>query len=188
MEEYAKGGTIKPKKVRAKKAKPSQTIIKKGNVKQIVNIKLGEKVIRRPSARAKAIGRENIPIRPGVSSYPITNQPSYERMIPSTGAITIQSLPQTSTDIVPTSQTLAKSDILSSTIKPSTVDILRKSEIGRQAAVVGQKRIDAGQARMSDLFQLPPRKEVEQITSGVRRSGIEIIKNRRAGPVVAAKK
>jgi len=39
MEEYAKGGTIKAKKTKAKKVKPSQTIIKKGNVKQIVNIK-----------------------------------------------------------------------------------------------------------------------------------------------------
>jgi len=72
-------------------------------------------------------------------------------MIPSTGAITNQPLPQASTDIVPTSQTLAKSDILSSTIKPSTVDILRKSEIGRQAAVVGQKKLEASKP------SIPPR-------------------------------
>jgi hypothetical protein len=56
-EPYAKGGTIKLKKVRAKKIKINKNVVKKGNIKQVVNIKLGEKVIRKPSARAKAIGK-----------------------------------------------------------------------------------------------------------------------------------
>ena len=144
MEEYAKGGTIKAKKIRAKKVKINQNVVKKGNIKQVVNIKLGEKLIRRPSIRAKAIGRENIPIRPGVSSYAISSQPVYDRMIPSTGAITNQPLPVAATTL-PTSQSLAKSDMLSSTIKPSAIDILKRADIGRQAAVVGERRIQAQQ-------------------------------------------
>ena len=88
---YAVGGSIKSKKAKAK-AKAKKTISKiktTGNIKQIVNIKLGEKakIIRRPSVRAKAVGKENIPIRPGVSTYPMSTEPAYSRMIPSTGAI-----------------------------------------------------------------------------------------------------
>lgn len=113
MEAYAKGGTIKGKKAKAKakgKAKvKATTVIKRGNIKQIVNIKLGEKakIIRRPSARAKAIGKDNIPIRPGVSTYAISNEPSYSRMIPSTGATTNTPLPTTAT--MPSAQETVKS-------------------------------------------------------------------------------
>jgi len=114
MEAYAKGGTIKGKKGKAKgKAKvKATTVIKRGDVKQIVNIKLGEKakIIRRPSARAKAIGKENIPIRPGVSTYAISNEPSYSRMIPSTGAIMDAPKPLALQDrTTPQSQELVKS-------------------------------------------------------------------------------
>lgn len=107
-EPYAKGGTVKGKKAKKGKAKAT-SIIKKGNIKQIVNIKLGEKakIIRRPSARAKAIGKENIPIRPGVSTYPMSTEPSYSRMIPSTGATTNIPLPTTTT--MPSAQETVKS-------------------------------------------------------------------------------
>lgn len=110
-EAYAKGGTIKGKKGKKAKAKVT-SVIKKGNIKQIVNIKLGEKakIIRRPSARAKAIGKDNIPIRPGVSTYPMGIEPSYSRMIPSTGAIMDAPKPLALQDrTVPQSQELVKS-------------------------------------------------------------------------------
>jgi len=141
MEAYAKGGTIKLKKVRAKKIKINKDVVKKGNVKQIVNIKLGEKVIRRPSTRAKAISRENIPIRPGVSTFPISNQPSYERMIPSTGAVTNVPLPTTSN--VAAVSSIAKPQAMPVTVKPTVVDVLRGSSVAKEAALVGQRRIEA---------------------------------------------
>lgn len=90
----AVGGTIKPKKKKSKKEVKKGTVIKKGNIKQVVNIKLGSRVIRTPSTRAKVLGKENIPIRPGVSSYPMTTEPAYSRMIPSTGAFIQPTKPQ----------------------------------------------------------------------------------------------
>lgn len=145
-EPYAKGGTIKIKKVRAKKIKINKDVVKKGNIKQVVNIKLGEKakIIRRPSARAKAIGKENIPIRPGVSTYPMSTEPSYSRMIPSTGATTNIPLPTTASNI-PSAQPLAKPEAMPTTVKPSTLDVLKRADIGRQAALVGERRIQAQQ-------------------------------------------
>ena len=125
MEEYAKGGTIKGKKAKKGKAKAKITsVIKKGNIKQIVNIKLGEKakIIRRPSARAKAIGKENIPIRPGVSTYPMSTEPSYSRMIPSTGAIMDAPKPLALQDrTAPQSQELVKS--VAGPIKPPSYSL-----------------------------------------------------------------
>jgi len=140
MEAYAKGGTIKLKKVRAKKIKINKDVVKKGNVKQIVNIKLGEqaKIIRRPSARAKAIGKENIPIRPGVSTYPISNEPSYSRMIPSTGATTNIPLPTTSN--VAAVSSIAKPQSMPTTVKPTVVDVLRGSSVAREAAKVARQK------------------------------------------------
>lgn len=143
-EAYAKGGTIKLKKVRAKKIKINKDVVKKGNIKQVVNIKLGEKVIRRPSVRAKAISRENIPIRPGVSTYPITNQPSYERMIPSTGTITNVPLPTTTSNVAGVS-TLVKPQSMPGTIKPTVVDVLRGASIAREAALVAERKQKAEQ-------------------------------------------
>ena len=141
MEAYAKGGTIKLKKVRARKIKINKDVVKKGNVKQIVNIKLGEKVIRRPSTRAKAISKDMIPIRPGVSTFPISNQPAYERMIPSTGAVTNVPLPTTSN--VASVSSLVKPQSMPTTVKPTVVDVLRGSSVAKQAALAGQRRMEA---------------------------------------------
>jgi hypothetical protein len=146
MEAYAKGGTIKLKKVRAKKIKINKDVVKKGNVKQIVNIKLGEKVIRRPSTRAKAISKDMIPIRPGVSTFPISNQPSYERMIPSSGATTNIPLPTTSN--VASVSSLVKPQAMPATVKPTVTDVLRRSSVAREAAKVArQKGLPPGAVR-----------------------------------------
>lgn len=148
MEEYAKGGTIKAKKIRAKKVKINQNVVKKGNIKQVVNIKLGEKLIRRPSVRAKAIGRENIPIRPGVSSYAISNQPSYDRMIPSTGAVTNQPLPVAASNLA-TESRLAKE--LDKPLRPPGQDIVRPSLATQTEAEKPKYRIIAGPTPYSVL-------------------------------------
>jgi hypothetical protein len=137
---YAVGGSIKLKKVRAKKIKINRNVVKKGNIKQVVNIKLGDRVIRRPSVRAKAIGKENIPIRAGVSTYPISTEPAYSRMIPSTGTITNVPLP-TTTNVAEVSS-LVKPASLPTTVKLTVADVLRGSNVARQAALVGQKRLE----------------------------------------------
>lgn len=146
---YAVGGSIKSKKAKAK-AKAKKTISKiktTGNIKQIVNIKLGEKakIIRRPSVRAKAVGKENIPIRPGVSTYPMGTEPAYSRMIPSTGASNqpTKPLPLMLEDAKPPlSSSVAKPGSMPGTIKPTVVDVLRWANIAREAAKVGQKRLE----------------------------------------------
>jgi len=135
---YAVGGSIKLKKIRAKKIKINKNVVKKGNVKQIVNIKLGDRVIRRPSTRAKAVGKENIPIRPGVSTYPMSTEPAYSRMIPSTGTITNVPLP-TITNVAAVSS-LVKPASMPTTVKPTVVDVLKRADVGRQAALAARKK------------------------------------------------
>jgi hypothetical protein len=119
----AVGGTIKPKKKKSKKEVKKGTVIKKGNIKQVVNIKLGSRVIRTPSTRAKVLGKENIPIRPGVSSYPMTTEPAYSRMIPSTGAFTQPTKPQSLMieDKLPLSSAIVKPSVIPPVMRPPSI-------------------------------------------------------------------
>lgn len=152
---YAVGGSIKLKKIRAKKIKINKNVVKKGNIKQVVNIKLGDRVIRRPSVRAKAVGKENIPIRAGVSTYPMSTEPSYSRMIPSTGTITNVPLPTTTSNVA-TVSSLVKPASMPTTVKPTVTDVLRGSNVAREAALVGERRLEA--QRQAAAATAPPRK------------------------------
>jgi hypothetical protein len=113
MEEYAKGGTIKLKKVKAKKIK-IKSISKSNVLKNVIKINVGAKpnVVRRAvQPRAKPVGKENQAIRPGVSTYP-----SYTTMYSSSGIMPQQA--QTLQAYQTTSNVAGQSSLLKEQSKP----------------------------------------------------------------------
>jgi hypothetical protein len=113
MEEYAKGGTIKLKKVKAKKIK-IKSISKSNVLKNVIKINVGAKpnVVRRAvQPRAKPVGKENQAIRPGVSTYP-----AYSTMYSSSGIMPPQG--QTLQAYQTTSNVAGQSSLLKEQSKP----------------------------------------------------------------------
>jgi hypothetical protein len=75
-------------------------------------------------------------------------------MIPSTGATTNIPLPTTTSNVASVSS-LVKPQSMPTTIKPTVVDVLRGSNVARQAASAGERRIEA--QKQAAVATAPPR-------------------------------